>query len=46
MSQKILLETIGTIEKKEMLGPVGYHELVLEAFRPFPGYYGDAVPDQ
>jgi hypothetical protein len=45
MSQKILLETIGTIEKKEMLGPVGYNELVLEAFNPFPGYYGEAVPD-
>lgn len=45
MSQKTLLETIGTIEKKEMLGPVGYNELVLEAFHPFPGYYGDAVPE-
>jgi len=45
MSQKIFLETIGTIEKKEMLGPVGYSELVLEAFQPFPGYYGDAVPE-
>jgi hypothetical protein len=45
MSQRILLETIGTIEKKEMLGPVGYDELVLEAFRPFPGYYGTTVPD-
>lgn len=46
MSQRILLETIGTIEKKEMLGPVGYDELVLEAFRPFPGYYGTTVPDE
>jgi hypothetical protein len=46
MSQKILLETIGTIEKKEMLGPVGYKELVLEAFQPFPGYHGTTVPDQ
>jgi len=45
MSQKILLETIGTIEKKEMLGPVGYKELVLEAFHPFPGYHGTTVPD-
>jgi hypothetical protein len=45
MSQKILLETIGTIEKKEMLGPVGYKELVLEAFKPFPGYHGTTVPD-
>ena len=45
MNQKILLETIGTIEKKEMLGPVGYKELVLEAFQPFPGYHGTNVPD-
>jgi hypothetical protein len=45
MSQKIILETIGTIEKKEMLGPVGYKELVLEAFQPYPGYHGTTVPD-
>jgi hypothetical protein len=45
MSQKILLETIGSIEKKEMLGPVGYKQLVLEAFQPFPGYHGTTVPD-
>lgn len=45
MSERILLETIGTIEKKEMLGPVGYKQLVLEAFQPFPGYFGTTVPD-
>ena len=45
MSQKIILETIGTIEKKELLGPVGYSELVLESFEPFPGYHGTTVPD-
>lgn len=45
MSQKILIETIGTIEKKEQLGPVGYKELVLEASHPFPGYFGTTVPD-
>jgi hypothetical protein len=45
MSQKIILETIGTIEKKELLGPVGYDELVLESFEPFPGYHGTTVPD-
>jgi len=45
MSQKIILETIGTIEKKEMLGPVGYADLVLESFAPFPGYHGTTVPD-
>lgn len=46
MNQKVILETIGTIEKKEMLGPVGYEELVLEAFHPFPGYHGTTVPDK
>ena len=45
MNERILLETIGTIEKKEMLGPVGYKELVLETFHPFPGYHGTTVPD-
>lgn len=45
MNQRIFLETIGTIEKKEMLGPVGYKELVLELFLPFPGYHGTTVPD-
>lgn len=46
MSQQVILETLGTIEKKEMLGPVGYEELVLEAFHPFPGYHGTTVPDK
>ncbi len=46
MSHKIILETLGTIEKKEMLGPVGYDQLVLEAFEPFPGYHGTTVPDK
>ncbi len=46
MSQRILLETLGSIEKKEMLGPVGYKQLVLEAFDPFPGYHGTTVPDK
>lgn len=45
MSDKIILETIGTIEKKELLGPVGYTDLVLESFEPFPGYHGTTVPD-
>jgi hypothetical protein len=45
MSQKIILETLGTIEKKELLGPVGYTDLVLESFEPFPGYHGTTVPD-
>jgi hypothetical protein len=46
MDHKILLETIGTIEKKEMLGPAGFKELVLEAFEPFPGYEGKTKTDQ
>lgn len=41
-----MLETLGSIEKKEMLGPVGYKQLVLEAFEPFPGYHGTTVPDK
>ena len=45
MSQKVILETIGTIEKKEMLGPVGFDDLVLESFHPYPGYHGTTVPD-
>ena len=45
MDQKIILETIGTIEKKELLGPVNYDELVLETSEPFPGYHGDTVPE-
>lgn len=45
MSEQLIIETIGTIEKKELLGPVGYAELVLESFAPFPGYHGTTVPD-
>jgi hypothetical protein len=46
MSQKTILETIGTIENKEMLGPAGFKELVLEAFNPFPGFFGTTVRHQ
>lgn len=45
MSEQLIIETIGTIEKKELLGPVGYNDLVLESFAPFPGYHGTTVPD-
>ena len=45
MKEKILIETIGTIEKKELLTPVNYKVLVLESSRPFPGYHGTTVPD-
>jgi hypothetical protein len=45
MKEKIIIETIGTIEKKELLASVGYDELVLESSKPFPGYHGTTVPD-
>ncbi len=45
MSQKVIIETIGTIEKKESLVPVKYRNLVLETVAPFPGYHGTTVPD-
>ncbi len=45
MDYKIIIETIGTIEKKEMLESVGYDELVLEVSHPFAGYHGTSAPD-
>ncbi len=45
MSQKVIIETIGTIEKKESLEPVKYRNLVLETVTPFPGYHGTTIPD-
>jgi len=45
MAQKII-ETIGHIEKKEILQSVGYSDMVLESEHPFPGYHGTTVPDQ
>jgi len=46
MKEKVIIETIGTIEKKEPLTAVGYDELVLESLHPFPGYFGTTVPDK
>ena len=46
MSEKYIIETIGIIEKKETLEPIGYDELVLELHHPFPGYHGTTVPDK
>jgi hypothetical protein len=46
MSDRILLETLGTIEKKETLGSAGFDQLVLEAIRLFPGYEGKALPQK
>ena len=45
MTQHII-ETIGHIEKKEILKSIGYRDLVLESEHPFPGYHGTTVPDQ
>jgi hypothetical protein len=45
MRDKYFIETIGVIEKKEILSPIGYKNLVLEPLHPFPGYHGTTVPD-
>lgn len=45
MKEKVIIETIGTIEKKESLAAVGYDDMVLESLHPFPGYHGTTVPD-
>lgn len=41
-----IIETIGTIEKKETIVSLSYNDLVLETFHPFPGYHGTNVPDK
>jgi len=41
-----IIETIGTIEKKETLESLNYSDLVLESLYPFPGYHGTTVPDK
>jgi len=46
MSEKYIIETIGIVEKKEILEPIGYDELALEIHHPFPGYHGTTVPDK
>lgn len=47
---KIILETIGSISKKEILGTVEKefcnNAFVLENIYPFPGYYHNTVPDK
>jgi hypothetical protein len=49
MKEKIIIETIGTISKKETLASVEDSfckgSLVLEILYPFPGYYHTTVPD-
>lgn len=46
MSKNYIIETIGIIEKKEILETIGYEDLVLESHHPFPGYHGTTVPDK
>lgn len=41
-----IIETIGHVEKKEILKSIGYEDLVLESEHPYPGYHGTTVPDQ
>lgn len=41
-----IIESIGTIEKKETLVSLSYNDLVLESLHPFPGYHGTNVPDK
>lgn len=41
-----IIETIGTIEKKEIIESLNFDDLVLESHHPFPGYHGTSVPDQ
>lgn len=45
-----IIETIGTIEKKETLASLEHaaskNALVIETIYPFPGYHGDTIPDK
>jgi hypothetical protein len=46
---KNVLETVGTITKKELLSTIEYDTdkaLVLETKKPYPGYHGTTIPDQ
>lgn len=44
MATKTIIETIGTIEKKEKVSSIDAKKLVLEVLQPFPGYHGDTIP--
>jgi len=49
MSSKNILETVGTITKKEILNTLEHDTgkaLVLETLKPYPGYHGTTIPDQ
>ncbi len=45
MEPNYKIETIGLIEKKVRLSPIGYSDFVLESTQPYPGYHGTTVPD-
>lgn len=46
MQPKHIIETIGTIKKKETVVSINHDDLVLESLYPFPGYHGTTIPDQ
>ena len=46
MTTKTIIETIGTIEKKEKVSSINEKRLVLETHQPFPGYHGERIPDK
>lgn len=49
MTNQNILETVGTITKKEILSTVEHDTakaLVLETIKPYPGYHGTTIPEQ
>ncbi|MFP4470272.1 MAG: hypothetical protein ACLFPE_06295 [Bacteroidales bacterium] len=48
MSGNNILETVGTITKKEILSSIEHdtcNAMVLETLKPYPGYHGTTIPD-
>lgn len=48
MTGNNILETVGTITKKEILASIEHDTskaLVLETLKPYPGYHGTTIPD-
>ena len=49
MNSKSILETVGTITKKEILASIEHETskaFVLETLKPYPGYHGTTIPEQ
>lgn len=46
MQPNNIIETIGTIKKRETVVTVENNDMVLESLHPFPGYHGTTIPDQ